>query len=185
MGKTSQKLKFYLMRVFQLQEKFIKSIKARVGSKSLQKAESLCDILAEDCSRKIQRICDLFFERHNILIGRSTATRCFRDFHYTLKILWLIPEWRNETQNILARKEYAMNFRRISRIDIKFFLYTKPFFNERVYNAECVLEYLLEIVYNFRAREVSEAYLVMPKVPFHKMAFFQHTIWAFNHVQIS
>ncbi|KII64918.1 hypothetical protein RF11_06129 [Thelohanellus kitauei] len=33
-----------------------------------EQKESLCDILEKDCSSTIQRICDRFFERHNIRI---------------------------------------------------------------------------------------------------------------------
>ncbi|KII71875.1 hypothetical protein RF11_13435 [Thelohanellus kitauei] len=174
------------------------------GKLTDQQKESLCDILEEDCWRTIQRICDLFFERHNILIGRSTATRCFRDFHYTLKVLRPIPERRNDPQNILARKEYAINFLRIAPDRQKVFFIDETGFQvnmicrygreltgvrttrvvpalrsrnysvactmscegmvnfkirERAYNAECFLEYLLEILEIFRAREISETYL--------------------------
>ncbi|KII62830.1 hypothetical protein RF11_09007 [Thelohanellus kitauei] len=55
---------------------------------------------------------------------------------------------------------------------------------ERAYNAECFLEYLLEIFEIFQAREISEVYLVMDNVPFHKTALVQNTIRAFNHVPI-
>ncbi|KII63926.1 hypothetical protein RF11_07773 [Thelohanellus kitauei] len=79
-----------------------------------EQKESLCDIVEEDCSLTIQRICDLFFERHNIRIRRSTATRCFKDFHCTLKNLRPIAERRNDLKNILDMKEYAMNFLRIA-----------------------------------------------------------------------
>ncbi|KII65939.1 hypothetical protein RF11_12280 [Thelohanellus kitauei] len=74
-------------------EKLPKGVNLRAKLTDKQK-ESLCDILEEDCSPTIQRICDLFLERHNIRIGRSTATRCFKDFHYTLKILRPIPQRR-------------------------------------------------------------------------------------------
>ncbi|KII69505.1 hypothetical protein RF11_15409 [Thelohanellus kitauei] len=60
-----------------------------------EQKESLFDILEEDYSHTIQRICDLFFERQNIRIGRSTATRGFKDFHYTLIIFRQIRERRN------------------------------------------------------------------------------------------
>ncbi|KII60484.1 hypothetical protein RF11_11841 [Thelohanellus kitauei] len=57
-----------------------------------EQKESIIDILEENYSHTIQRKCDLFFERHYIRTGRSTATRCFKNFHYTLKILRPIPE---------------------------------------------------------------------------------------------
>ncbi|KII62182.1 hypothetical protein RF11_14435 [Thelohanellus kitauei] len=108
-------------------EKLPKGCNPRAKSPDERK-ESLCDILDEDCSGTILRICDLFFERYNIRIGRSTATCCFKDFHYTLKILRLIPERRNDPQNILARKEYAMNFLRIAPGRQRVFSSTKPAF---------------------------------------------------------
>ncbi|KII74838.1 hypothetical protein RF11_07029 [Thelohanellus kitauei] len=42
---------------------------------------------------------------------------------------------------------------------------------ERAYKAEYFLEYFLEIFEIFRVREISEAYLVMDNVPFHKTEF--------------
>ncbi|KII74561.1 hypothetical protein RF11_16171 [Thelohanellus kitauei] len=56
--------------------------------------------------------------------------------------------------------------------------------DERAYFAERFLEYLLEIFEIFRAREFSEAYLVMDNVPFHKTEFVQNTMRAFNHIPI-
>ncbi|KII74107.1 hypothetical protein RF11_08485 [Thelohanellus kitauei] len=53
--------------------------------------------------------------------------------------------------------------------------------SETAYNTERFLEYLLDICEIFRAREISEAYLVMDNVPFHKTALVQNTIRAFNH----
>ncbi|KII73992.1 hypothetical protein RF11_00080 [Thelohanellus kitauei] len=74
-----------------------------------EQKESLCDILEEECVRTSQRICDMFFEKHNIRIGRSTDTRFSKEFHYTLNILVPIPEWRYDPQNMHARKKYVMN----------------------------------------------------------------------------
>ncbi|KII73827.1 hypothetical protein RF11_08198 [Thelohanellus kitauei] len=61
--------------------------------------------------------------------GYCSATRCFKDFNYTLRIVRPIPERRNDLQNILDMKEYVMNFLRIARIDKKFFSSKKPAFN--------------------------------------------------------
>ncbi|KII61721.1 hypothetical protein RF11_06677 [Thelohanellus kitauei] len=72
--------------------------------------ELLCDIIDEDCTRTVQRVRDLFFKRTNITISRSTAARCLKEFHYTLKMVRVIPEWRNNTSTILLREEYAINF---------------------------------------------------------------------------
>ncbi|KII71233.1 hypothetical protein RF11_11751 [Thelohanellus kitauei] len=56
--------------------------------------------------------------------------------------------------------------------------------SEIIYNAEYSLEYLIEIFEIFRARDISEIYLVMDNVPFHKTTLVQNTIRAFNHVPI-
>ncbi|KII67707.1 hypothetical protein RF11_07334 [Thelohanellus kitauei] len=73
--KNFQKFKLYLIdgRI----EKLPKGGNHRAKLTDEQK-ESLCGILEEDCSRTIQRICYLLFERHNIQIGRSIATIGFR-----------------------------------------------------------------------------------------------------------
>ncbi|KII67459.1 hypothetical protein RF11_07449 [Thelohanellus kitauei] len=46
---------------------------------------------------------------------------------------------------------------------------------------DCFLEYLQEIFEVIPAIEISEVYLVMDNVPFHKTALVQNTIRAFNH----
>ncbi|KII68018.1 hypothetical protein RF11_02020 [Thelohanellus kitauei] len=120
-----------------------------------EQKESLCDILEEDCSRTIQIICDLFFERYNIRIGRSTATRCFKDFHYTLKLVRPFPERRNDPQNILARKEYAINFLRIAPDRQKVF-----FIDETGFQVNMICRYgreLTGVVPALRSRNYSVA----------------------------
>ncbi|KII62377.1 hypothetical protein RF11_02497 [Thelohanellus kitauei] len=138
--------------------------------KSYKKAKkSLCDILKEYCSRTIHRIFDLFFEWYNIRIGRSTAKRCFKNFQYSLKIVRLILERHNDPQNILAKKEYTVNFLRIAP-DLQ-----KVFFID---------ETCFQIFEIFPAREISEANLVMNNVSFHKTALVPNTIREFNPVPI-
>ncbi|KII71674.1 hypothetical protein RF11_11476 [Thelohanellus kitauei] len=166
------------------------------------------------------RICNLFFERHQIRIGRSTDARCFKLLLYIKnppvnsrkaqdgichelsenssdrQIFFFIDEtgflvnmiclYGRELTGIRAtRIVLAWRYRKYYvACTISCELMVNFKINERAYNAECFLEYLLEIFEIFRAREISETYLVMDNVPFHKTEFFQNTMRSFNHIPI-
>ncbi|KII67582.1 hypothetical protein RF11_14316 [Thelohanellus kitauei] len=76
--------------------------------------ELICDIIDEDCTRSIQQVCNILFDRTNLRISRSTENRCLKEFHYSLKMIKLIPKRRNDPITIEIRKEYAIIFLRMA-----------------------------------------------------------------------
>ena len=51
-------------------------------------------------------------ERHNIQISKSTASRALKAIGYTMKLLRLVPEARNNEEQIVSRFAYASMFLR-------------------------------------------------------------------------
>ena len=54
----------------------------------------------------VSRVCNEL----NKTISESTAQRCLKNLHYTFKRLIVVPERRNLSENITARREYATMF---------------------------------------------------------------------------
>ncbi|KII69555.1 hypothetical protein RF11_04495 [Thelohanellus kitauei] len=70
-----------------------------------------------------------FFERHNIRIGRFIE-RVPLSLSLCIKIIRHISERRKDPQNILERKEYALNFLRIAQDPQKLFFIDETGFQE-------------------------------------------------------
>ncbi|KII64654.1 hypothetical protein RF11_14797 [Thelohanellus kitauei] len=102
-----------------------------------EQKESLCDILEEDCSRTIQRTCDLFLERHNLRIdkkffiyetGFQVNMICLYGRELTgIRATKIVSALRSRNYSVSCTISYE------GMVNVKI--------NERAYNAECFLEY--------------------------------------------
>jgi hypothetical protein len=64
----------------------------------------------EDCTLSLQAIANRLRDQHGITASISTIDRVIFDFRYTLKRTCVIPERRNEANNLKERRTYASTF---------------------------------------------------------------------------
>ncbi|KII69366.1 hypothetical protein RF11_07438 [Thelohanellus kitauei] len=61
----------------------------------------LWDIMNEECTRTVQRVCDIEFDRTKIFVFLSTVGLFLKQFHYTLKMVSVIQELVYEPYKII------------------------------------------------------------------------------------
>ncbi|KAF7691483.1 hypothetical protein CDIK_2578 [Cucumispora dikerogammari] len=67
----------------------------------------------ENCLLTLNELSDKVFKVYRIRVSKSTIDRCLREFHYTVKMVTVVPAFRNSETTIKKRKEYAGLFREL------------------------------------------------------------------------
>ena len=67
----------------------------------------------EDCSISLKALTLKFANTFHITISKSTIDRILYNFHYSIKRVNLLPIRRNSEDNIITKKDYAIDFIRL------------------------------------------------------------------------
>ena len=64
----------------------------------------------DDASLTLNELCERVRQKMDIVVSKSTINRCLKAFHYSLKVMSIVPEKRNDQRTLRLRREYAHKF---------------------------------------------------------------------------
>lgn len=80
----------------------------RVQKLEVSHKEAILDWIDADCTQTLPRLAERVFEAFAIRVCTKTVSRIFKEFHYSVKRISLIPERRNYEDSIAKRFEHAI-----------------------------------------------------------------------------
>jgi len=107
-----------IIRKYQNTGLIVASVRGGTRSPKLtnEQKETMLSWVNENCTVTLSALKAKIQDIFNITVSTSTISRYIEKFHYSLKRVTIIPERRNDADNIVARKIYALRYISLSEI---------------------------------------------------------------------
>lgn len=103
---------YAILKIYETEGRVEKKLRGGVRRKSISIENStfIKQLIEEDCGITLSCIKQKLFEKFNINVSISTISKYINEFNFSFKRVSLIPERRNDAQNIEDRAVYARNY---------------------------------------------------------------------------
>ena len=108
-----KKTGFFFLEISDLFKKGIITKQKQPGrTKKLKRDDEnwILEMVDENCTLTLKELQEKMKLGKNIIISRATLSRLFKEFHYTIKRVTLVPIERNSSRTVELRKIYVTNY---------------------------------------------------------------------------